>query len=349
MPARVRPFRSCRLIRSQGSGFAEVEEMRVPPPHLLLEPVATSSAVNSPRSSAITSWKARCSSKSLSSSRMAAGCRPRPAHDRARALLRPGTGAASPGFAPGPTGSAPGGRAPCASARPSAELSCIYPSRGIRYPPACHDLYPRHGPRLGGRRPGRAGRQRTHAGRRSPEAACCRWSKLTATVSAPSRSRARWSRSTLGLRRRLGGGGLGAPAGRDRAPHSRAEPAAAIEAIDAHLAADLRPAIGDPAALEAWCARSDRPFHLEIDTGMARAGIRWNDAPRSRGCAALLGAAPGWEGAFTHFHCAETDPASTARQWERFQACSAPCRAARPRARRQQRAALCAAGPTRPT
>ena len=92
-----------------------------------------------------------------------------------------------------------------------------------------------------------------------------------------------------------------------------------IEAIDAHLAADLRPAIGDPVALEAWCARSDRPFHLEIDTGMARAGIRWTDASALARSAALLGAAPGWEGAFTHFHSAETDPASTASQWERFQ------------------------------
>ena len=33
-------------------------------------------------------------------------------------------------------------------------------------------------------------------------------------------------------------------------------------AIDGHLAHDLRPTIGDPAALGAWCARTDRPFHL---------------------------------------------------------------------------------------
>src|SRR5690349_23388217 len=33
---------------------------------------------------------------------------------------------------------------------------------------------------------------------------------------------------------------------------------------------DLRPTVGDPAALRAWLAEADRPFHLEIDTGMAR-------------------------------------------------------------------------------
>ena len=44
----------------------------------------------------------------------------------------------------------------------------------------------------------RAGGQRAHARRASPAAGCCRWSKLTATVSAPSRSRARSSRSIRG-------------------------------------------------------------------------------------------------------------------------------------------------------
>ena len=51
-----------------------------------------------------------------------------------------------------------------------------------------------------------------------------------------------------------------------------------VQSIEPHLDAGLRPAIGDPIALDAWCRRSDQPFHLEIDTGMARAGIRWTDA-----------------------------------------------------------------------
>jgi alanine racemase len=91
------------------------------------------------------------------------------------------------------------------------------------------------------------------------------------------------------------------------------------EAIDGHLVQDLHPSIGDPGALTAWCARTDRPFHLEIDTGMGRAGIRWDDAAAHSAVAATLARAEGWEGIFTHFHSAETDPASADVQWERFQ------------------------------
>ncbi|HKT58546.1 MAG TPA: alanine racemase [Gemmatimonadales bacterium] len=91
------------------------------------------------------------------------------------------------------------------------------------------------------------------------------------------------------------------------------------EAIEAHLAQDLRPSIGDPVALAAWCARTDRPFHLEIDTGMARAGIRWDDAAARSAASDVLESAGGWEGVFTHFHSAESDPASADVQWERFQ------------------------------
>jgi alanine racemase len=89
--------------------------------------------------------------------------------------------------------------------------------------------------------------------------------------------------------------------------------------IDGYLADDLRPAIGDPSALEAWTARSDRPFHLEIDTGMARAGVRWDDEAGVAATATLLRDAPGWEGVFTHFHSADSDRASAAVQWSRFQ------------------------------
>ena len=92
-----------------------------------------------------------------------------------------------------------------------------------------------------------------------------------------------------------------------------------LDAVDAHLAADLRPSIGDPAALDAWCGRSDRPFHLEIDTGMARAGIRWTDGSALAAAGARLRDAAGWEGIFTHFHSADSDPPSAAVQWERFQ------------------------------
>jgi alanine racemase len=92
------------------------------------------------------------------------------------------------------------------------------------------------------------------------------------------------------------------------------------DAVEAHLAHDLRPTIGDLPALEAWCRRDGRPFHVEIDTGMSRAGFRWDDAPALVAAAAMLRQAIGWEGLFTHFHSADTDPGSASVQWDRLHA-----------------------------
>ena len=91
--------------------------------------------------------------------------------------------------------------------------------------------------------------------------------------------------------------------------------------IDAYLELDLRPPIGDPAALDAWTGRGARPFHVEIDTGMSRAGVRGTIVPASAAFAgAARDAAKGWEGAFTHFLAAESrSRAPTAGQWDRFQ------------------------------
>ncbi|MGH7497882.1 MAG: alanine racemase [Gemmatimonadales bacterium] len=86
-----------------------------------------------------------------------------------------------------------------------------------------------------------------------------------------------------------------------------------------YLECGLRPSIGDPAALSAWTARSDRPFHVEVDTGMSRAGVRWNDTAALAAMRENLAGAAGWEGVYTHFHSADTDPASAATQWQRFQ------------------------------
>lgn len=90
------------------------------------------------------------------------------------------------------------------------------------------------------------------------------------------------------------------------------------QAIGEHLRLDLRPSIGDVSALEGWIAQSSRPFHVEIDSGMSRAGVRWDDRPSLNRLASVLDKAPGWEGVFTHFHSAESDPDSTIQQWERF-------------------------------
>jgi alanine racemase len=88
--------------------------------------------------------------------------------------------------------------------------------------------------------------------------------------------------------------------------------------LPACLAAGLRPSIGDLAALEAWVALSDAPFHLEIDTGMHRSGVLWNDAAQIAEIARVIGTASGWEGLFTHFHSAERDLPSVRLQWARL-------------------------------
>ena len=62
-------------------------------------------------------------------------------------------------------------------------------------------------------------------------------------------------------------------------------------------------------------------FHLEIDTGMARQGIQWNDAPAFAAFAALLARYPQLqlEGVMTHFASPEDEQSSqTSEQVERF-------------------------------
>jgi alanine racemase len=86
--------------------------------------------------------------------------------------------------------------------------------------------------------------------------------------------------------------------------------------IPRYHAHELRPVIGDADGLTAWLAASSAPFHVELDTGMARSGFRWDADPSWR---ERLADAPGWEGIFTHFHSADTDPASVHHQWRRFQ------------------------------
>jgi alanine racemase len=85
--------------------------------------------------------------------------------------------------------------------------------------------------------------------------------------------------------------------------------------IDALRRGDLTPALGDPAVIESW-ARTGRPWHLQIDTGMARAGMAWDAVAAHREL--LTRAAP--EGVFTHFHSAELDDDSRDVQERRFDA-----------------------------
>lgn len=79
-------------------------------------------------------------------------------------------------------------------------------------------------------------------------------------------------------------------------------------------AARLTPALGEPLAIAAWADSGGGPWHLAIDTGMSRAGVRW-DAIGS--VADLVRRLPP-DGAFTHFHSAELDDDSMALQEQRF-------------------------------
>jgi alanine racemase len=79
--------------------------------------------------------------------------------------------------------------------------------------------------------------------------------------------------------------------------------------IGTYRAHDLRAVIDRPDVARRWSL----PFHLEVDTGMARCGVRWNDETTLAACASDF-----LEGVFTHFYAADEDPATVERQWERF-------------------------------
>ena len=103
-----------------------------------------------------------------------------------------------------------------------------------------------------------------------------------------------------------------------------AQPIVVFEPLRTALVPDLvahrlRPAIADPVALFAWLDAGDHPFHLEVDTGMHRSGFLWNDTEAWGAIRSRLEHSSRWEGVFTHFHSAESDPEATAEQWRRFQ------------------------------
>lgn len=76
----------------------------------------------------------------------------------------------------------------------------------------------------------------------------------------------------------------------------------------------LTPALGDAGSILEWTARGEHAFHVEIDTGMGRSGVRWDEVDE-------LGAAvdtPSFEGCYTQFHSADRGDESAGRQLERF-------------------------------
>lgn len=77
--------------------------------------------------------------------------------------------------------------------------------------------------------------------------------------------------------------------------------------------AGLTLALSDAGTIREWAVLGGR-WHLAIDTGMGRAGIRWDDV---QSLDEVLRATPP-DGACTHFHSADVDAASVAVQEQRF-------------------------------
>ena len=78
----------------------------------------------------------------------------------------------------------------------------------------------------------------------------------------------------------------------------------------------VRPALHRPEDIRHWRTSGGGAYHLAIDTGMARAGIRWDRVEALR---EVLADAPP-EGVFTHFHSADEHPATRDTQDRRFDA-----------------------------
>jgi alanine racemase len=90
-------------------------------------------------------------------------------------------------------------------------------------------------------------------------------------------------------------------------------------------AAGLTPGVSDLAGLDRWAAAAVRlarrlDFHVEVDTGMGRAGFDWREV-KSWGEAirGRTGEWLRWTGVYTHFQAADAaGSAATALQWRRF-------------------------------
>jgi alanine racemase len=79
-------------------------------------------------------------------------------------------------------------------------------------------------------------------------------------------------------------------------------------------AAKLIPTLASAHTIAAWTESGGGPWHLAIDTGVSRAGVRWDRIGEV--IDAVRRAPP--DGAFTHFHSAELDDGSMEIQERRF-------------------------------
>ena len=99
--------------------------------------------------------------------------------------------------------------------------------------------------------------------------------------------------------------------------NTRSRPARPADTLDEFLtahAAALTPSLHRAQDIVRWTMLGGAAWHLAIDTGMNRAGARWDEVDVLR---AVVAAHPP-EGAYTHFHSADTDERSRVEQERRF-------------------------------
>ena len=80
------------------------------------------------------------------------------------------------------------------------------------------------------------------------------------------------------------------------------------------LTAGIVPSLHRAEDVTRWSALGGGAWHLAIDTGMSRAGVRWDEVDDLRD--AIAACPP--EGAYTHFHSAELNDPSLEQQAQRF-------------------------------
>jgi alanine racemase len=93
------------------------------------------------------------------------------------------------------------------------------------------------------------------------------------------------------------------------------------QAVATAVTADLTPTLSDLPSLARWVAAGGGAFHVEIDTGMGRAGFDWRETSRwAPAVVERTGERARWTGVMTHFHGADAaDATASSVQWERFQ------------------------------
>jgi alanine racemase len=79
-------------------------------------------------------------------------------------------------------------------------------------------------------------------------------------------------------------------------------------------AAGVTPSLARAGDIARWRTEGGGAWHLAIDTGMSRAGVRWDEVDDLRD--AIAACPP--EGAYTHFHSAELNDPSLEQQAQRF-------------------------------